>query len=304
VTPTLRLLPFILAAAAFAQSAPAAAPARKSARSGESPYVPPAFTRPLRGALLPWNRIVTYYGNPLSDKMGVLGEKTPDEMMAALEKEAADWQKADPRTKVKPGLELVATVASGEPGPSKMYRVRMTDELINKVIGWSRSKGWITILDVQVGHSSVKDEIARLKPFLEQPDVHLALDPEFQLPATIAPGKRIGGTDAKDVNVAIRLLAAAVEKNNLPPKLLLVHRFTQNMLTNHSDVKLDPRVQVVMVMDGYGPPALKRMVYRYAIRREPVEFAGLKLFYKNDRPRMTPAEALKLQPGPSVVIYQ
>ena len=274
------------------------------ASAAESPYVPPAIPVQRRGALLPWSRIVTYYGNPLSDRMGVLGEKTPDEMMSALEKEAAEWKKADPRTPVKPGLELVATVASGTPGPSKMYRVRMSDELINKVIGWSRSKGWLTILDIQVGHAQVKDEILRLRPFLDQPDVHLALDPEFQLPATIVPGKRIGGTDAKDVNVAIRLLAAEVERLGLPPKVLLVHRFTEGMLTHHSDVKLDPRVQVVMVMDGYGPPALKRLVYRIAIRREPVEFAGVKLFYKNDRPRMTPAETLKLQPGPSVVIYQ
>jgi hypothetical protein len=283
------VLPFLLAA---------------SAAAAEAPYTPPAPYQPQRGALLPWSRIVTYYGNPLSQKMGVLGEGTPETMMAALEKEAADWQKADPSTKVRPGLELVATVASDHPGPSKMFRVRMPDALIWKVIGWSRSKGWLTILDVQVGHASVKDEVLRLKPFLEQPDVHLALDPEFDLPAGVTPGTRIGGTDASQVNVAIRLLASTVEKMKLPPKLLLVHRFTEGMLKHHAEVKLDPRVQVVMVMDGYGAPSLKRAAYRIAIRREPVEFAGIKLFYKNDRPRLTPREALQFQPGPSVVIYQ
>jgi hypothetical protein len=282
---------------ALALAAPAAA-------EPPPPYVPPLLLAPRRGSLLPWTRVVTYYGNPLSDKMGILGELPPDEMMAALEKEAAEWRKADPLTPVKPGLELVATVAAGTPGPSGLYRTRMPDELIRKVIGWSRSKGWLTILDIQVGHASVKDEIVRLRPFLAEPDVHLALDPEFQMPAGVAPGRRIGGTDAKDVNLAIGLLAAEVERLKLPPKLLLVYRFTQGMLRNKSAVKLDPRVQVVMVMDGYGPPAFKRLAYRIAIRREPVEFAGVKLFYKNDRPRLTPRDALTLQPGPSVVIYQ
>ena len=267
-------------------------------------YSPPAMPAPRHGALLPWCRIVTYYGNPLSKKMGILGELPPAEMMAGLEREAAAWRKADPFTTVKPGLELVATVASDFPGPSGLYRTRMPDALIQKVIGWARSKGWLVILDIQVGHSSVKDELEHLRPYLESPDVHLALDPEFDMPAGVVPGRRIGTTDARAVDVAIKLLASIVEKHKLPPKLLLVHRFTGGMLTNAKSVHLDPRVQVVMIMDGYGAPALKRIAYRIAIRSDPVQFAGIKLFYKNDKPQMTPHEALQLTPGPSVVIYQ
>ena len=268
------------------------------------PYYPPAMPAPRRGALLPWCRVVTYYGNPLSKRMGILGELPPAEMMLGLEREAEAWRKADPGTCVKPGLELVATVASDSPGPSGLYRSRMPDALIEKVIGWARSKGWLVILDVQVGHAAVKDEIERLRPFLERPDVHLALDPEFDMPAGIVPGRRIGTTDARSVDAAIKLLGSMIEKRKLPPKLLLVHRFTEGMVTNAKSVRLDPRVQVVMIMDGYGSPAFKRVAYRIAIRKDPVEFAGIKLFYKNDKPRMTPAEALQLTPGPSVVIYQ
>jgi hypothetical protein len=279
--------------------------AASTAPAGEPPpYVPPVQPAQRRDALLPWSRIVTYYGNPLSKRMGILGEIEPAQMMAGLEKEAAAWQKADPATKVRPGLELVATVAADLPGPSGLYRTRMPDALIQKVVGWARSKGWLVILDVQVGHSSVKDEVERLRPFLEQPDIHLALDPEFDMPAGVTPGKRIGTTDAKSVNTAIALLGSMIEKKKLPPKLLLVHRFTEGMVTNHSAVKLDPRVQVVMVMDGYGSPSQKRTIYRIAIRKEPVQYAGVKLFYKNDKPIMTPREVLTLQPGPSVVIYQ
>ena len=275
------------------------------ALAAEAPaYSPPAMPLARRGALLPWCRIVTYYGNPLSKRMGILGEIPPAEMMAGLEREAAMWRKADPLTTVKPGLELVATVASDTPGPSGLYRSRMPDALIQKVIGWARSKGWLVILDVQVGHATVKDEVERLRPYLERPDVHLALDPEFDMPAGIVPGRRIGTTDARAVDVAINLLASIVEKHKLPPKLLLVHRFTGPMLTNSAQVKLDPRVQVVMVMDGYGAPAFKKTAYRRAIRADPVQYAGIKLFYKNDKPQMSAKEVLELKPGPSVVIYQ
>lgn len=282
----------LLAAPSVAADAPAA------------PYLPPSQPLPRRDALLPFHRVVTYYGNPLSKRMGILGELPVDQMLAGLEREAEYWRKADPTTKVLPGLELVATVAADTPGPSGLYRTRMPDALIEKVIGWSRSKGWLTILDIQVGHGSVKDEVERLRPFLERPDVHLALDPEFDMPPGVLPGKRIGTSDAKDVNTAIALLTSMIERKKLPPKLLLVHRFTEGMLTNHDQVHLDPRVQVVMLMDGYGNPAFKKRAYRIAIRKEPVQFAGVKLFYKNDKPMMTARDVLTLQPGPSVIIYQ
>ncbi len=268
------------------------------------PYKPPRVTVPPSGALLPWSRVITYYGNPLSDKMGVLGQYPPEEMMERLNLQADEWRRADPATPVRPGLELVATVAADTPGPSGLYRTRMPPALIEKVIGWARARGWITILDVQVGHGRVFDEVQRLRPYLKQPDVHLALDPEFELPPAIKPGARIGSTDASEVNQAVRLLAGIAEQNGLPPKLLLVHRFTTNMVRRAPLIERDPRVQVVMVMDGYGSPAFKRTAYRIAIRREPVQYAGIKLFYKNDRPIMTPREVMRLVPGPSVVIYQ
>jgi hypothetical protein len=290
---TRRLLPAALALLLAAHPA-----------AGASPYHPPKVKVPPSGALLPWSRIVTYYGNPMSTRMGILGELPHEEMMARLAAEADAWRAADPSTPVRPGLELVATVASDKPGKSGLYRLRMPPEMIERVIGWARSRGWLTILDVQVGQGSVFDEVNRLRPFLAQPDVHLALDPEFDMPPHVRPGTRIGRTDAADINRAVRLLAGIVAEHKLPPKVLLVHRFTQSMVRRALEIEPDPRVQVVMVMDGYGPPALKRMVYRATIRYEPVQFAGIKLFYKNDRPLMTPREVLRLVPGPSVVIYQ
>jgi hypothetical protein len=281
---TLRRLPALLLLSALAG---AAAPAR-----------------PDRGPLLPGRRIVTYYGNPLSKKMGILGEIPVDEMLTRLDAEARSWAKADPSTPVQPGLELVATVASDWPGEGNFYRTRMPNSLIEKVIGWSHRRGWITILDIQVGRSKVREEIQRLLPYLRRPDVHLALDPEFQMARGLKPGKRIGSSDAEDVNIAVMALADLVDKERLPPKLLLVHRFTDDMLRRHEKVRLDPRVQIAVVMDGYGTPIGKQRIYRREITREPVQFAGLKLFYKNDKPMMSPKEVLSLQPAPLVIIYQ
>ena len=259
--------------------------------------------RPEAG-LLPESRIVTYYGNPLSKKMGILGEIPPEEMVKRLQQEADLWQAADSSSTVRVGLELVAVVAADYHGEDNLYRTRMSTALIDQVVGWSRKRGWLTILDVQVGRSSVRSELERLKPYLVQPDIHLALDPEFQMRKGLRPGQRIGSSDAEDVNVAVIELAKIVQENRLPPKLLLVHRFTDDMLRRYLKIRLDPRVQVVMVMDGFGPPFAKAKIYRREITREPVQFAGIKLFYKNDQPMMTRAQVLKLDPVPRVVIYQ
>ena len=48
----------------------------------EEPVWPVQRPDPLPGAILPAKRIVAFYGNPLSKRMGILGELPPDEMLA------------------------------------------------------------------------------------------------------------------------------------------------------------------------------------------------------------------------------
>jgi hypothetical protein len=268
---------------------------------------PPLASRPMlvrRDAVLPHHRVIAFYGNPRSTRMGILGELPPDQMMAKLEDVAAQWRAADSTLPVRPALHLIVTVAQAEAGRDGMYRLRHGDALIAPVAQWAESKGWLLFLDVQVGRSTVAKELDWLIPWLRKPWVHLALDPEFAMPADGIPGKRIGSMDAKDVNVAVDLLARLVAEGGLPPKMLVVHRFTEKMLTNHEQIRLDPAVQVVLHMDGFGSPALKRSIYDVIVTRRPVQFAGLKLFYKNDKPMMTPAEILTLRPLPVYIQYQ
>ncbi len=108
------------------------------------------------GAILPNRRIVAFYGNPRSSRMGILGELPPDRMLARLDQEVAAWERADPATPVQPALHLIATVAQGYPGRDRKHRLRMSDSLIERVAGWAESNGWLLFLDVQVGHSSME----------------------------------------------------------------------------------------------------------------------------------------------------
>jgi hypothetical protein len=260
---------------------------------------------PLPGSLIPEHRILAFYGNPLSKRMGILGELDPDTMLARLEKKAFEWAAADSGQKVLPALHLIATVAQGYPGPARKYRLQMPDSIIEKVANWAETRGWILILDIQPGLSTVEAELPVLLPYLKRPYVHLALDPEFAMKDGHLPGRDwMGNMDAAEVNHAIDVLAKVVEEHQLPPKLLVVHRFTRNMLKNASRIKRDPRVQVVIDMDGYGPPGSKMGAYRWFVVRHPVQYTGFKLFFKNDKPLMKPEEVLELYPRPMYIQYQ
>ncbi len=263
---------------------------------------------PIPGAILPAKRIVAYYGNPLSKRMGILGEIPSDQMLARLDREVAAWNRADPSTPVVPALHLVAVVAQGAPGRDGKYRLRMTDSLVERVYSWAQSRNALVFLDIQVAHSNVMTEIPRLEQFLKRPNVHLGLDPEFSMKGGEKPGAKIGTMSASDINWAIRYLSNLAKTHNLPPKVLVVHRFTRKMVTGAKDIQLDPRVQVVIDMDGWGAPWLKYDSYRDYVQAEPVQFTGFKLFYHNDTkkgdPLLTPGEILRLTPAPVYIQYQ
>jgi hypothetical protein len=229
-------------------------------------------------------------------------------MLAQLDREVAAWRAADPATPVQPALHLIAVVAQADKGRDGKYRAKMADTLIERVHGWARQRNAVLFLDVQVGLSTIQAEAPRLEAFLRRPDVHLGIDPEFAMHDGIAPGKRVGWYDADDINWVIDYLANLVTTHGLPPKVLVVHRFTQRMVRGYDRIRRDPRVQVVMHMDGWGPPRLKRDTYAAYIAKEPVQFTGFKLFYKNDTRRgdalMSPSDILGLWPRPHYIQYQ
>jgi hypothetical protein len=264
---------------------------------------------PLPGAILPFKRIVAFYGNLYAKKMGILGELPPNEMLAKLKGEVKNWQKADPKTPIQPALHYIAVVAQGDAGKDGKYRYRMPFKQIDSVLVLAKKINAIVFLDVQVALSNIHAELPLFEKYFAMPQVHFGMDPEFSMKDGSKPGKKIGTYDADDVNYVSGYLAGIVKKYNLPPKILIVHRFTKKMVTNYQNIKLRPEVQVVMDMDGWGEPELKAGTWRYFIHNEPVQFTGYKLFYKNDIKKaphhmLTPEEVLKYKPQPNYIQYQ
>lgn len=263
---------------------------------------------PLSGAILPYNRIIAFYGNLYSKRMGILGELPKKEMLKKLLGEVASWQAADPTVKAIPALHYITTTAQGAPGSDGKYRLRLPHRQIDTVISWAKPINALVFLDIQVGHSTVKEEVATLQEYLQLPNVHLGIDPEFSMKHGERPGSKIGTFSADDINDAVDFLADVVRKNNLPPKVLVIHRFTQGMVTNYTKIKIVPEVQVVMDMDGFGDKVLKKSSYLRYIYREPVQFTGFKLFYKNDNKKdwkmYSPEELVKFTPKPIYIQYQ
>lgn len=263
---------------------------------------------PLPGAILPYNRIIAYYGNLYSTRMGILGELPRKQMLAKLQGEVAKWQAADSTVKAIPALHYIAVTAQGAPGKNNMHRMRMPFKQIDTIISWAKPINALVFLDIQVGHSTVKAEVAELEHYLSMPNVHLGIDPEFSMKNGERPGSKIGHFTAADINDAIDILANIVRKNKLTPKVLVIHRFTQGMVKNYKEIKKVPEVQIVMDMDGFGSKVLKKDSYMSYIYREPVQFAGFKLFYKNDNKKdwkmYSPEELVKFTPKPIYIQYQ
>ncbi len=264
---------------------------------------------PNGGALLPFNRVVAYYGNLYSKKMGALGEYPEEDMLSRLMTEVKKWEIADPSTPVVPALHYIAVVAQNSAGEDGEYRARMPYAEIDKVLKMAEKINALVFLDIQVGFSNLETEVPLLEKYLKMPQVHLGIDSEFSMKGTIRPGKIVGTLDASDINFATNYLAKIVRENDLSPKILVVHRYTQKMVTNYKEIKPLPEVEIVMHMDGWGGTAKKINTYQQFIHKEPVQFTGFKLFYKNDvldpgTTLMTPYDLLKLNPQPSYIQYQ
>ncbi len=264
---------------------------------------------PEAGALLPFNRIVAYYGNFYSTGMGILGEYPQDVVLSKLRDAVAQWQAADPSTPVIPAIHYIVVTAQGSAGKGGMYRARMPDDQVDKALAMAAQVHGLVFLDFQVGLSTVQKEVPLYAKYYAMPNVEVGIDPEFSMKDGVPPGHEIGTYDASDINWVAQYLAGIVRENNLPPKILIVHRFTEEMVTNYKKIQPLPEVQIVMDMDGWGFPAKKINTYNTVIASEPVQFTGFKLFYKNDtKPpstgMMTPQQVLNLTPAPSYIQYQ
>ena len=253
---------------------------------------------------LPTHRLVVFYGNPLSSVMGPIGQYSDSDLIAKLQEQAQVYAQLDPSHPVVPALDYVTPVVQPVPMADNSWVYRMPDSSIEHYVDLANSNHALFFFDMQIGHSTVQKEVDQVLPYLERPGVDLTLDPEFDLPPGAIPDQVFGHMTAAEVNWAIDKLASLVQTYHLPPKILIIHQFREDMLPDWQNIKLQPGVQVITCVDGFGPPSEKIADYQIFDKQQLIQYPGMKLFYKLDVPLMTPSQVLGLDPSPLMVMYQ
>lgn len=279
----------------------AGAKGAKGARAKPKPKPPPELPRGGR-VLLPKYRIVTFYGAPQADELGVLGIGTPTRAGKQLLAYTKAYRRFNRPT--MPAMELIVTIAANAPGPDGLYRNRTDDKIIRRYLKAARKIKAILILDVQPGRAEFLPEVMRLRKYLVEPDVSLAIDPEWRVRAPALPGQQIGFSDAREVNAVSFWLDRLTREKNLPQKLLLVHRFTNDMIHHERRLKRRRSVAMVLNVDGFGTQTLKIDKYKAFTRADRRFFNGFKLFFNEDTNTMKPREVNRLRPKPDLVMYE
>src|SRR3954468_20477791 len=250
--------------------------------------------------LLPRMRIVAFFGAPQDDELGALGVGSPAHAAPRLERVARPYRRLG--RPVVPAMELLSDVANAAPGRDGLYMSRQPDSVIRRYLDAARAHKQLLILDIQPGHAGFFGEVTRLEKWLREPDVSLALDPEWHTPGGV-PGRLIGSVDAREVNAVSFWLERLVRRRDLPQKLLLVHRFTPGMIKGI--VKPRRRVAVTINVDGFGTRVVKRFKYQSFARQHPRRvFDGFKLFFKEDTRIFRPRQLGAFRPVPDVVVYE
>jgi hypothetical protein len=261
---------------------------------------PPELPRGGR-RLFPRYRVVAYYGAPGNAELGALGIGTPAQAGRRLVAQMRSYQRG--RRELLPAMELIAVVASGSAQQDETYSHPQSDATIERYLAAARRLRALLILDIQPGQADFMVLTRRFERFLREPDVGLALDPEWHTPGSV-PGKVIGSTDAQTVNRVSTYLADLVKKNRLPQKLLVVHQFTDSMIRDRERLKRRRSVAIVLNVDGFGDQPNKIAKY-YEFTHPRTRFnRGFKLFYREDTNLMTPSQVLGLRPRPDLVIYE
>ncbi|WP_371068857.1 hypothetical protein [Sediminibacillus sp. JSM 1682029] len=250
------------------------------------------------------HRLVAYYGHPNSTNMGILGEMEPDALMEKLKEQTQAYSDADPSRPAIPTIELISTVAQRNPGPEGKYFHRTSPEQIDEYAELAKENDALLMLDVQLGTDSVLNQVKLLEKWLKLPYVHLAIDTEFHVKEGETPGIDLGQVNGEEVQEAVNYLTEMVEENDLPDKIVLVHQFMDEALTNKEAIKPTENVEVALNYDGWGNSDTKMSLYRKFVRNEAVQYGGFKIFYQKDEPVLSAEDVLKLDPNPAIVNYQ
>jgi hypothetical protein len=272
-------------------------------KAGGAPGPPPELPRGGR-SIFPEFRVVAFAGAPQAEELGALGIGTLDEAARKLERQAAPYARGRGRRPILPAFELIAVIANGTPGDDGKYRSRQKRHVVANHLEAARRARALLLLDVQPGQADFMEEVRQLDEFLAQPDVSLALDPEWHMGEGGVPGETIGSVTAEEVNEVSAHLSRIVAHGRLPEKLLVVHQFTGDMIENRRRLRHYPGVALTLNVDGFGDRQLKVDKYNDFGRKRDRAHHGFKLFYSEDTGLMEPSDVLRLRPEPEFVVYE
>jgi hypothetical protein len=271
-------------------------------RAGQDAKLPPPPELPRGGrSILPEFRVVAFYGAPQDPQLGALGIGSPDSAVRRLQRQARPYDRK--RRPVIPALELIAVIANAHRGADGMYRARQEDAVVRRYLRAARRAKALLLLDIQPGRADFFTETVRLRKWLKEPDVGLALDPEWRVSEGQVPGAVIGQVDSREVNATSAWLAQLVKRRNLPEKLFVIHQFTDDMVDD-KELKRPDGLAMVLNVDGFGGREVKIAKYRNFARDAPDFAPGFKLFYEEDVNLLEPRDVMKMKPRPQLVVYE
>lgn len=282
-----------------------AAPSGGDAVPEPSTSAPPPMPELPRGGttIFPQNIVVMYYGSARTPALGVLGEGTPQKAAVRLEKAAAPWGPASGR-QVLPAFELITTMAQIDPGKDGDGSEPLTDEEVQAYLDVARKNKMLVVLDFQPGRATFLDQVKMFEKFVVQPDVGIALDPEWKLRKGQRALGQIGSARAAEINEVSAYVSDLVAKNNLPEKILIVHQFQQFQLKDRDKIIDAPGLATIIHIDGFGSRSAKFQTYGLLSSKTPQFVNGFKLFYDEDVKLLTPKRTMAMRPQPELVSYQ
>jgi hypothetical protein len=271
---------------------------------GAAAQEPPAKPELPRGGtkIFPKHRVVAFAGTPGIPELGALGDGPLENAVRRLRRQARIYHR--PGRPILPALDLIATICSSTPGDDGKFRYRRPMRFVEQHLAAARAARALLLIHIQPGRSTFMDELRPYRRFLSEPDVGVALDPEWRMGPGQRPGKVIGSADADEIDAVAAYLARIVKNEGLPQKLLVAHQFTANMIRRRSRLRQRPGVALTISIDGVGSRGMKENTYHQLARSGDGLYDGFKLFYEEDGRVMTPPQVLALRPQPDLVIYE
>lgn len=256
--------------------------------------------------LFPGRRMVALYGTPGSAALGVLGEQGLPASVARAKALVAQYQPLV-NGPVVPAFELITTVASATPGADGDYSSELSVDAVRPWVDAAKAAGVYVVLDLQPGRTDFLTQAKRYADLLAEPNVGLALDPEWRLGPTQVHRAQIGTVGVDELNRVVTWLADLTRDRALPQKLLMVHQFRLSMIGDRGrlDTSRD-ELSVVIHSDGFGTPSEKAATWNALHVAAPKNIGwGWKNFIDEDKPTYTPAQTVPILPTPPVFVsYQ